>query len=190
MLFSGRLAWFAGRLVLLAAEIVGGEECAVEDVFGGGGEADVSCAHAAPASGDGDEEIRLVGEEGLLQIGREHEVAVALFFGGEGREDVAADAEVGRAHVGGLFGIGEGQGDAAEVGGSHGRKYGRGGELWLGEIGTYRLRFGPRSCSAVCLVRVGGGQSELSQAGRSREEGRFEVRGWWLHNLVIELPVV
>ena len=133
---AGRLARFAGRLVLLAAEVVCGEESSVEDVFSGGSEADVGHAHAAPASGDGEEEFGLVFQEGLLKIRREHEVAVALLLRGEGGKDVAANAEVGRAHVGGLLGVGEGEGDAAEVGGGHGWEYGRGGEVWLGRIGS------------------------------------------------------
>ena len=38
---------------------------------------------------------------------------------GESGEDVSADAEVGSAHVGTFFGTFEGEGDTAEVGGSH-----------------------------------------------------------------------
>lgn len=83
--------------------------------FGGTVEADVGCAHAAPAGVDGKEELGSVGEEGCLGLRVEHEVAAALRLVGEGGEDAAADTEVGRAHMGGLFGSGKGEGEAAEV---------------------------------------------------------------------------
>ena len=103
------------------AEIVGGAEGSGEDVFGGGGEADVSGAVAAPASVDGEEDVGEFVDEGLLLGGVEHEVAEAFADVSEGGEDAAADAEVDGAHVGGLFGAGEGECDADEVFGSHKR---------------------------------------------------------------------
>jgi len=54
-----------------------GAEGAGEDGLGRGREADVGHAHAAPASVDGEEDAGLIGEEGGLDFGGEHEVAVA-----------------------------------------------------------------------------------------------------------------
>jgi hypothetical protein len=112
-----------GLVVLFDAEAVGGKERAGEDVFGGRRESDVRHAGASPTSGNGEEERGLVGDEGLLEFRREHEVAVALADGGESGEDVTADAEVGCTHVGGLFGPGEREGDTAEVSSGHGMEY-------------------------------------------------------------------
>jgi hypothetical protein len=69
---------------------------------------------------DGQEYLGLVGEEAGLNLGGEHEVAVALALRGERGEDAAANAEVGRAHVGALFCAFEAEGDAAEVVCGHG----------------------------------------------------------------------
>ena len=115
----GRRLFAAGLQILLQAEIVCSVQGAGEDVFRCGREADVSDAHAAPAAGDRNKEVGGFGEEGSLLIEGEHEVAVALCLSGEGSEDVAADAKIGHAHVGGLFGVGQGEGEAAEVGGGH-----------------------------------------------------------------------
>ena len=87
---------FARRLaVFLEAKVVGGSERSGEDVFGCGAETDVGHAHTAPTSCDGKKKVGLVGEEGLLQLGCEHEVAIALLFGSKSGEDVATDAKVG-----------------------------------------------------------------------------------------------
>ena len=61
-----------------------------------------------------------VGEEAGLGVGVKHEVAVAEVDGGEGGEDAAAGAEIDGAHMGAFGGIGEREGDAAEVFGGHG----------------------------------------------------------------------
>jgi len=111
------------RCVLLKAEFIGGRECAGKGGFVGDGEADVGGAVASPAAFDGEEDVGGVGEEEGLLFRGEHEVAEAFFDGGEGGEDAAADAEVGCAHVGGFFGAGEGEGDAAEVGWGHGLRW-------------------------------------------------------------------
>src|SRR5215469_8845068 len=97
---TGCLAQLA---ILLAAKLPCSVKGSCEDVFSGGCETDVGCAVASPTAGDGEEEVGLVGDEGLLQVGREHEVAVAELDGGERGEDVASDAEVGGSHVGTLF---------------------------------------------------------------------------------------
>ena len=62
---------------------------------------------ASPAPRDWEEEAGLVGDEGLLKFGREHEVSVALLDGCEGGEDAASYAEVDLAEVGAFFGSGE-----------------------------------------------------------------------------------
>jgi len=93
---------------------------AAEEVFVGEGEDDMSGAACAPAAFYGDEDFGEFFDEGGLLLGRKHEVAVALFDGGQGSEDAVAHAEVGIAHVGGFLGAFEGEGDAAEVGDVHG----------------------------------------------------------------------
>jgi hypothetical protein len=109
-----------GPGVFLEAEVVGGLESAGEDIFVGCGQHDVRGAGFAPATVDGEKHFREILDKELLLLGREHEVAVALLDVGKGGEDVAADAEISGAKVGALFGIGEAEGNAAEVGGSHG----------------------------------------------------------------------
>ena len=76
-------------------------------------------AVASPASGDGNEEVGLVGDKGLLQFRGEHNVAVALLDGGEGGEDAASYAKIYGSHVGAFFGAFEGESDAAEIGRGH-----------------------------------------------------------------------
>lgn len=95
-------------------------ECAGEDIFGGRREDDVGHAHAAPAAGDGKKHFGEFGDERLLLLESEHEVAVTLLGGSERGEDAAVDAEVGLAHVGGFLDVGEGERDAAEVVEVHG----------------------------------------------------------------------
>ena len=70
----------------------------------------MSGAAYAPAAFYGDEDFGEFFDEGGLLLGGEHEVAVALFGGGEGGENAVAYAEVGAAHVGGFFGAFEARG--------------------------------------------------------------------------------
>ena len=118
--FAGGLVLGFGVGVFLDAEIVGGLESAAEDVFIGFCEDDVGGAHASPAAVDREENFGEILDEELLLLGIEHEVGVTLFDVGKGGEDVAADAEVGGAEVGALFGSGEAEGDTGEVVRSHG----------------------------------------------------------------------
>ena len=101
------------------AEIIGGLESAGEDVFIGFGEDDVGGAHASPATVDREKNSREILDEELLLLRIEHEVAVALLDVRESGKDVAADAEVGGAEVGALFGAREGERDTGEVFGGH-----------------------------------------------------------------------
>lgn len=105
-------------------------QSAGEDVFGGFGETDVGHAHASPGAGDGKENFGEVQDEGLLLFEGKHEIAVALFRGGESGEDAAVDAEIGLAHVGRFFGAGEGEGGAAKVSDVHGRYATAGWREW------------------------------------------------------------
>ena len=85
-------------------------------VFGRLGEANMRRAHATPASShqEGKRSGRSVRKSACCS-GVEHKVGVALLLMSERGEDVAANAEVSRAHVRAFFGSGEGQGEAAEV---------------------------------------------------------------------------
>src|ERR1700758_1515446 len=85
--------------VLLDAQFPGGLERAVDEVFVGGGQPQMGSSVTAPAAGDGDEDIRRLGDEGGLLLRGQEKVAVSLRLGGEGGEDAAADTEVGLAHV-------------------------------------------------------------------------------------------
>ena len=60
------------------AEIPGGAQGSSDGVFGGRGRSNVGHAHASPAAGDGEEEVRSFGEEVGLLLGEEDVVAVAL----------------------------------------------------------------------------------------------------------------
>ena len=112
--------WGFGFGIFGDAELVGGVESTGEDVFGGGSETDVGHAHAAPTTGDGKKHFGEIGDESLLLFEGEHEIAVALLGGSKGGEDAAVDAEIGLAHMGGFFGTGETEGDAAEITDVHG----------------------------------------------------------------------
>ncbi len=79
----------------------------------------MSHSHSAPAARDRHEYFGLLRHELSLQGGSQHEIAVALTLRGEGREDSATHAEVGRPHVRPLLGAGEAQGEAAKIVGVH-----------------------------------------------------------------------
>lgn len=83
------------------------------------GEQDMCSAISAPAAGYGKKNLGPVGNEGGLLFGREHEIAVALRHMRQGREDVAADAEIRRAHMRACSDAGQGESDTAEVVSSH-----------------------------------------------------------------------
>jgi hypothetical protein len=119
---------------------------AAEKVFVGEGEDDVSCAACAPAAFYGYEDFGEFFDEGGLLFGREHQVAVSLFGGGEGGEDAVAYPEVGIAHVGGFLGTFEGEGDAAEVGDVHG------GFILEHEVGGRKCVWLEWSVERVCLL--------------------------------------
>lgn len=84
-------------------------------VLVGGCEDYVRVAHAAEASGDGQEHVRRVGDETCLNLRREYEVAVTLRDAGESGEATAADGESRLTAVLVLVNIGKGTSDAAEV---------------------------------------------------------------------------
>jgi len=98
----------------------GGAKGSFEDVFSGFSEDDVGGSGFAPASVDGEENFGLFGYKVGLELGGEHDVAIAFCLMRQGGEDAIADAEIGVAHVGGFFGSREGQGESAEVGWGHG----------------------------------------------------------------------
>ncbi len=162
------------------AEVVGGLEGSGEDVFGGGGEPDVGHARAAPATGDGEENFGEFVDEGLLLVESEFEIAVALSGVGERGEDVAVYAEVGITHVRGFFGIGEAEGDAAEVADVHG-EYGNAGagNFGGGGVGVEARRWGLDRCKFTNevqqLIRVRRGNGRVIWFGGSR--GRSRRRG-------------
>ena len=94
---------------------MGSLQCAEDDVFVRDCEIDVCGAAASPTAGYGDEDFGEFFDEGGLLFGSDHDVAIAEFRGGEGRENTSADAEVGGAHMGALLDAGEGKGETTEV---------------------------------------------------------------------------
>lgn len=100
--------------------MVGGLESAGEDIFVGFGQNDVRGTMFAPTSVDGEENFGEILDEQSLLHGIEHQIAVAFVDVGESGEDVTADAKVGSAEVRAFFGVGEAEGDAAEVRRIHG----------------------------------------------------------------------
>jgi len=136
LICAGRLRLFCswgvpcGFGVLVYAELPGGMESAGEDVFAGSGEPNVGHAYATPTAGNGEEDFGEFSDEGLLLLESEHEIAVALLGGSEGGEDAAADAEVGLAPMGGLFGSGKAEGDTAEIANIHGEYGNAGVGIW------------------------------------------------------------
>ena len=96
----------------------GGEEGFFEDAFSGFGEEHAGGAFAAPGAVAWVENGRM-GLNEIFLLERSKLDHSKLFVGiGEGGEDFSGDAEVGVVHVLALFGFGEAESDAAEVGGS------------------------------------------------------------------------
>ena len=62
--------------VLFHAQLPGGAQCSGQLLRVGFGEDDVGGSVAAPAAGDGEEDLRLFGHEHGLLGGSEHEVSV------------------------------------------------------------------------------------------------------------------
>ena len=112
------LAWTNG--VLGDAELPSRLERAGKNVAMSFGQPDVRGAHAAPSSGDGDEQVRTLADELRLNLGCEHQITEAVLHGRERREDVAADAKVDGSHVRPLLGAIEAQCDVCEVCRGHG----------------------------------------------------------------------
>jgi hypothetical protein len=78
-------------------------------------EADVRRTPSPPATGYGYEHFRSLGDKRLLQLGGQHQVPEPEMLVGEGREDVAADAEVCGAHVSAFLGVVKTKGEFSEV---------------------------------------------------------------------------
>ena len=89
-----------------------------EDPLGGVGEEDVGAAFAAPGAVARIEDGGMRLNEIVLLDGCELNHSKLFVWIGEGREDFSGDSKVGMVHVLALFGIGEAEGEAAEVGGS------------------------------------------------------------------------
>ena len=96
----------------------GGEDGFFEDALVGFGEEDIGAAFAAPGSLAWIENGGMGLNEIFLLDGREFDHSELFVRIGEGGEDFSGDAEVGVVHVLALFGLGQAEGDAAEVGGS------------------------------------------------------------------------
>jgi hypothetical protein len=104
-----------GLLVLLHSQIPGELEPFEQLLRRCFRQADVRRALPAPTAGDGEEHVRGLVDERLLQLRGEHQVPKPEMLVGEGREDAAADAEVGSPHVSALLGVVEAEGDLPEV---------------------------------------------------------------------------
>jgi len=75
----------------------------------------VSGSHAAPAARDGQKNVRLLSDEIRLQLGSEHEVAVAQVYCGQSGKNSAPYAEIHRSHVRAFFGTLEAQCNSPEI---------------------------------------------------------------------------
>jgi hypothetical protein len=96
-------------------------QSAAKRVLVGPGEQDVGDPHAAPASVDGQEQVRPLGDEGGLQLGCDHEVAVPLLKRSQRGKDATANAEICRAHMRALYGALQAQGNASKIRSVHTR---------------------------------------------------------------------
>ena len=117
--FGFRRFRLASLLVFVDPDLPGGSKGAEKKVFIRRAEPNMRGAVAAPAAGNGQKDIRSFGDELGLDIGREHQVSVPLFFRGERGEDAAANTEIRRAEVGAFFSAFKAECDAAEIGGCH-----------------------------------------------------------------------
>jgi len=94
-------------------------QCTGEHIFAGLGEADMSRSHSSPSAGNGKEDFGQLADEFFLHRRREHQVAIALLFGGECGEDPASDTKVSGAHVRTFLCAFEAERDTAEIGCIH-----------------------------------------------------------------------
>src|SRR5262245_137591 len=72
-------------------------------------------AHSAPATRHRQEHIWRVGHKLCLDLGCQHQVSEPVLDRRQRREDVSADPEVHRAHVGAFFSAVEAQSDASKI---------------------------------------------------------------------------
>jgi hypothetical protein len=112
--------------VLLRDEALGGSVApggGESEADGGGagfGEVDPGGSFAAPAAGDGLEDGGVGLDEIVLLFQGELDHGPGVIGVAQRGEDLIGDAEIGVSHVGAFFRLGEGEGEFAEGGGSHG----------------------------------------------------------------------
>src|SRR5271165_4391392 len=94
---------FSGLAVPFDAEFPGSVKSARQRVFICLGEPDMRRTHPAPAAEDGQKQVGALSDKRSLVFGCDRQVAIALADRGECCENVAANAKVGRAHVGAFF---------------------------------------------------------------------------------------
>src|SRR5579862_2049109 len=90
-------------------------QCPRQNIFFHSSQPDVSHAHPSPATGNRKENGREFFDKSCLLFRCELQVAVALFGGRKCGKNVAANAEVGLAHVRAFLSALKTQCDAAEV---------------------------------------------------------------------------
>jgi hypothetical protein len=91
----------------------------MKEIFVRGGEANVRHPHSPKASWNRYKYVRPLGDEVRLLFRGELHIAEALLYGGERRENMAADPEVDRAHMGAFFRSFKAERDPTEIGGGH-----------------------------------------------------------------------
>ena len=79
--------------------MVCGAQGAGDKRFGGCVEVDEGRAHPSPAARDGSEDFRLLGDKGLLLLGRQLDHAATFLLRGERREDAPVETKVGMTHM-------------------------------------------------------------------------------------------
>src|SRR6516165_526668 len=113
-----RLALASGcsRFIVLMYSQIPGELEPFEQLLRGRlREADVRRTPSPPAAGYRYKHFRSLGDKQLLQLEGQHQVPEAEMLVGEGREDVAADAEVCGAHVSAFLGFVKTKGEFPKV---------------------------------------------------------------------------
>ena len=114
--FRLALASVCSRFIVLVYSQIPGELEPFEQLLRGRlRQPDVRRTPSPPAAGYGYEHFRSLGDKHLLQLGGQHQVPEPEMLVGEGREDVAADAEVGGAHVSGFLGVVKTKGEFSKV---------------------------------------------------------------------------
>src|SRR5262249_34528701 len=96
---SGRALFPAGPCILVETQFPGRPQSAGQYILTCGSQSNMGHSHSSPSAGNGDEQAGQLGNELGLHLRCEHEMAIALLWGGKRSEYPAPYAKVGCSHM-------------------------------------------------------------------------------------------